>query len=71
MKPTVHKPRGETRFPGIVRHAEQLGCSRVHLNLVLSGKRTSKSLLKGYRDLLKSEGRVVPANLGKSGTGNN
>jgi hypothetical protein len=56
-------PRGDTRFPSIVRHAAALECSRVHLFLVLIGERTSPRLLSGYKKLLTQEGRSVPADL--------
>lgn len=50
MKTKAHKL---VRFPGIVRDAKRLQCSRVHLYLVLSGKRTSHRLLVRYRALRK------------------
>ncbi len=53
-------PRGETRFPGISRHAKALQTNRTHLFLVLTGKRPSRSLLQRYTALLKKEGRPVP-----------
>ena len=36
---------------GIVADAARLGCSRIHLYLVLSGRRTSYSLIKRYEKL--------------------
>lgn len=53
-------PRGETRFPGITRHAKTLGTNRTHLHLVLIGERRSRSLIQRYTALLKKEGRPVP-----------
>ena len=47
--------RGDTRFPGIKRHAQKLGVSRVHLFLVLTGKRTSESLRQRYNELIQAE----------------
>lgn len=47
--------RGETRFPGIKRHAQELGVSRPHLFLVLTGKRASASLAKKYEALIRAE----------------
>ena len=44
-------PKKVTRFHGIVGHAERLGVSRIHLWLVLSGRRQSRSLLKRYRKI--------------------
>lgn len=64
MIPHTHNRR-ETKFPGITRHAEQLGCTRMHLYLVLVGARTSKKLLPAYKALLRSEGKVVPPELVK------
>lgn len=57
---TQSRPRGETLFPGITRHAQTLGTNRTHLHLVLIGERKSRSLIKRYSDLLKKEGRAVP-----------
>ena len=34
---------------------EKLGVTRSHLSRVLSGRRSSKRLLRAYRDLLRSE----------------
>jgi len=65
MKQANRKPRTETRYPGILRHAEAIGCHRVHLHLVLTGKRKSAKLLKAYKQQLRSEGRPVPAELQK------
>ncbi|MBP8257099.1 MAG: hypothetical protein KAX37_07210 [Opitutaceae bacterium] len=36
------------RFPGIVADAKRLKVSRIHLYLVLTGRRTSHRLLKRY-----------------------
>lgn len=38
------------RFPGIVAAAQALGVSRVHLYLVLSGRRKSARLLERYEE---------------------
>lgn len=40
-----------TRFPGLIADADALGVHRTHLYLVLSGQRTSASLLQRYRAL--------------------
>lgn len=45
------KPQGRVKFPGIGRSAERLGVSRVHLYLVLSGRRPSRRLLARYNQL--------------------
>ena len=43
----------ETKFFGICAAAEALGVHRIHLYLVLSGKRESRSLLRRYQQLTK------------------
>lgn len=59
MKRATRKPqrprRGETRFPGIKRHAEELGVTRPHLWQVLTGSRSSASLLSKYKALIQAE----------------
>jgi hypothetical protein len=50
---TVRPKRKSTRFPGIVEHARTLRVSRVHLYLVLTGRRESRSLLRRYAALGK------------------
>lgn len=47
----------EDRFPGIGEDALTLGVERTHLWRVLTGRRTSKSLLERY-ERLKSEARI-------------
>ena len=42
------------RFPGIVESARALGVSRDHLFKVLTGKRSSASLLERYRALQRA-----------------
>lgn len=59
--PLTNPKRGETRFPGIKRHAETLGVSRPHLFLVLTGKRTSESLSRRYAELIRSERKTRKA----------
>lgn len=49
QKPKKQSPL--TRFPGLIADAEALGVHRTHLYLVLSGQRTSASLLRRYRAL--------------------
>ena len=51
MKTTVKRKRKQSgwRFRGITRDAERLGVTRVHLYLVLAGKRASRSLMQRYR----------------------
>lgn len=39
------------KYPNICADAEALGCSRVHLYLVLSGRRSSRSLRRRYAEL--------------------
>jgi hypothetical protein len=43
------------QFPGIVRHAQILGVTRIHLWFVLKGLRESKTLLLRYRELKRQE----------------
>lgn len=43
--------RRSVRFPGLMNAAHKLGCHRNHLYLVLTGKRTSHSLLRRYHQL--------------------
>lgn len=45
----------QVRFPGLINHAAALDVHRNHLYLVLSGKRTSKTLMKRYHELQKRE----------------
>lgn len=42
------------RFPGIMRDAQRLKVSRIHLYLVLTGQRVSHRLLARYQALNKS-----------------
>lgn len=45
----------KVRFPGIVAAAEALGVTRVHLYLVLSGKRESASLRARYLEWMNQQ----------------
>ena len=45
--------RGRTLFPGLLDDARSLKVHRNHLYLVLSGRRTSHSLLARYKQLKK------------------
>lgn len=54
------------RFPFIQQHADELGVSRPHLWQVLTGQRSSPELISSYTRLLISQGRPIPANLGKA-----
>jgi hypothetical protein len=54
-QPSRRPSRGETKFPGIKRHAETLGVSRPHLFMVLTGQRKSVSLTGKYRALIAAE----------------
>ena len=55
----VAEVRAETkakkRYPGITRHAEQLGVRREHLWMVLTGRRESRSLRARYAALVREE----------------
>ena len=61
----VSSNKGESKrrvqFVGICADAVKLGVSREHLYRVLTGQRTSQSLLKRYREL-KGKGDQPPAN---------
>lgn len=46
--------RGPTKYRGIVRAATDLGVTRVHLWLVLTGRRESRPLLARYEHLKKA-----------------
>lgn len=46
--------RGPTKYPGIVRDASALGVTRIHLWLVLTGRRESRSLTARYAALKKA-----------------
>lgn len=50
---------GRVKFPGICEAAKVLGCSRVHLWQVLTGKRISRSLKARYNALKRSGGRAT------------
>ena len=45
---SMRKPKRQVRFPGLLTAAHHLGVHRNHLYLVLTGKRTSHSLLRRY-----------------------
>lgn len=45
------RTNGRVKYSGIVADARRLGCSRIHLYLVLTGRRTSHSLRKRYQQL--------------------
>ena len=44
-------------FPGIIKDAAALEVHRIHLYLVLSGKRQSHRLLARYRALKQGDGK--------------
>jgi hypothetical protein len=58
VTPEKSSLKSKARFLGIVRDARRLGVSRVHLYLVLSGKRHSNSLLRRYRSLQNPHHKV-------------
>lgn len=45
------KIASRVKYRGIVADAAKLGCSRIHLYLVLNGNRTSHSLMRRYNAL--------------------
>lgn len=52
---TKTKRKRPLRFPDIGVHARQLGVSREHLYLVLTGQRESRSLAQRYINLIESK----------------
>lgn len=50
-KQNISRRKKIIRFPGICRHAEELGVTRIHLYLVLSGQRPSRRLMSRYQTL--------------------
>lgn len=52
------KPRGDTRFPGICRHARELGVNRISLYRVLTGEWNLPKLHARYKKLIKKEARA-------------
>lgn len=59
IKPHKRKPRGDTRFPGICRHARLLGVDRSGLYRALTGVPGWElpGLVERYNALLAEEGR--------------
>src|SRR4051812_36036379 len=57
--PAPKKPKRQVQFAGICKDAKALGVCREHLYRVLTGKRTSQSLLKRYLEL-KSKSNKPP-----------
>lgn len=53
--PRSKRPRGDTRFPGISRHARELGVNRVSLYLVLTGQRQAAGLKERYEMQARAE----------------
>ncbi len=51
MQPIIRKrkPRGPARFPDIIRAAEIAGVNRGHLYRVLTGERTSQTVVRALR----------------------
>jgi hypothetical protein len=52
--------RQPTRFPGIGKQAQQLGVTREHLRLVLTGERTSAGLLARWQNLTSKQTIKIP-----------
>lgn len=53
------KARGDTKFPGICRHAKELGVNRCTLYRVLTGEWVLPKLALRYNTLIKNEGRAA------------
>lgn len=63
---TPKRPHGRTQaIVGIVNDAEALGVTRVHLYLVLTGKRPSVSLKARYFALQRSKHRAALQDLSR------
>lgn len=45
------RPKRQIKYPGLCADARRLRCSRIHLYLVLSGRRESRRLLRRYQQL--------------------
>ena len=52
MKRKVEKRKRRVVYPNISRHADELGCRREHLWMVLTGRRKSRRLLARYQELV-------------------
>ena len=50
-KPAKQAKPSRVKYAGIMADAASLGVHRIHLYLVLSGRRESRSLLRRYRQL--------------------
>lgn len=48
---TQTKRSQRIKYPGISEHARRLGVSRLHLWMVLQGRRESRRLMERYRRL--------------------
>ena len=49
----VNRKNRRTKFHGITEHAKALGVSRLHLWMVLQGRRPSRRLMERYQALTK------------------
>lgn len=55
MRRERRRGRGDTQFPGITRHARQLGVNRATLWRALKGEWSLKGLVTRYQALLDAE----------------
>lgn len=53
------KARGDTKFPGICRHAKELGVNRCTLYRVLTGEWILPKLASRYESLIAKERRAA------------
>ncbi len=59
----ISENKRTTRFPGIVEDAKALGVNRIHLWLVLTGRRQSTRLMVRYRALRNEPAFVQPTKI--------
>lgn len=68
---TQTKRSQRIKYPGISEHARRLGVSRLHLWMVLQGRRESRRLMNRYRKLnenLNAHGARAQETTGESGS---
>lgn len=63
MQATQRRPRGKTRFPGIITDARQLRVNRCTLYRALTGQWKLPGLMGRYR-ALKEQQREAASNIG-------
>jgi hypothetical protein len=66
MKSESKPPKRQVQFFGICADAKALGVSREHLYRVLTGRRTSQSLMKRYLELRSKRDKPPDAGQGQT-----